>query len=56
MQDNFNTYSQIQDYLNGNLSTEESSAFVKELETNPELQTLVDDYCLMIMKTSRIIS
>lgn len=55
MQDNFNTYSQIQDYLNGNLSTEESSAFAKELETK-ELQTLVDDYCLMIMKTSRIIS
>ncbi len=47
MQDNFNTYSQIQDYLNGNLSTEESSAFAKELETNPELQALVDDYGLV---------
>ena len=47
MQDNFNTYSLIEDYLNGNLSDEKRIAFEKQLESNPELQTLVDDYYLV---------
>ena len=47
MQDNFNTYSLIEDYLNGNLGNEEKLAFEKQLESNPELQTLLDDYGLV---------
>ncbi|MEN8927519.1 MAG: gliding motility-associated C-terminal domain-containing protein [Flavobacteriales bacterium] len=47
MQDNFNTYSLIEDYLSGNLSYEETIAFEKQLESNPELKTLVDDYSLV---------
>ena len=47
MQDNFNTFSKIEDYLNGNLSEVERSAFEKQLESNPELQSLVDDYSLV---------
>ena len=47
MQDNFNTFSKIEDYLNNNLRKEERIAFEKQLESNPELQTLVDDYNLV---------
>ena len=47
MQDNFNTYSLIEDYLSGNLGGKEKLAFEKQLESNPELQTLVDDYSLV---------
>ena len=47
MQDNFNTFSLIENYLNKNLSEVERTAFEKELATNPELQTLVDDYSLV---------
>lgn len=47
MQDNFNTFSLIEEYLSGNLSSEEKIAFEQELASNPELQTLVDDYNLV---------
>lgn len=47
MQDNFNTFSKIEDYLNENLSEVERTAFEKEMASNPELQTLVDDYDLV---------